>query len=137
MRPKDMIGALDQQRPEVDIASLGDAELWVVVPGLPASRPQAEITAHIATSLKAFHRTRRQSLSRRVHSRCLPRFPRTNRSPTKPLTKKLINGFSACRSLCSIRGKAIYFSNSKAKGLTLRSKGRDTLAPHPANSRPL
>ncbi len=54
MRPEDMIGALDQQRPEVDIASLGDAELRVVVPGLAASRPQAEITAYIATSLEAF-----------------------------------------------------------------------------------
>ncbi len=54
MRPEDMIGALDQQRPEVDIAGLGDAELRVVVPRLAASRPQAEVTAHIATSLEAF-----------------------------------------------------------------------------------
>ena len=49
-----MVGALDQQSTQVDIASLGDAELWVAVPGLAASRPQAEITAHIATSLEAF-----------------------------------------------------------------------------------
>src|SRR5258707_1066287 len=54
MRPENMIGALDQQRPEVDIASLGDAELRVVVPGLAASRPQAEVTANIPTSLEAF-----------------------------------------------------------------------------------
>jgi hypothetical protein len=45
MRSENMVGALDQQRPEVDIASLGDAELPVVVPVLAASRPQAEVTA--------------------------------------------------------------------------------------------
>src|ERR1700731_3732114 len=63
MRSENMVGALDQQRPEVDIASLGDAELRVVVPGLPASRPQAEITApHIATSLEAFLPAQRQNV---------------------------------------------------------------------------
>jgi hypothetical protein len=31
MRTEHMIGALDQQRPELDVASLGDAELRVVV----------------------------------------------------------------------------------------------------------
>ena len=54
MRTKHMVGALDQQRPEVDIASLGDAELRVVAPGLAASQPQTEITADIPTSLEAF-----------------------------------------------------------------------------------
>ena len=54
MRAENMVGALDRQRPEVDIASLGDAELRVVVPGLVASRPQAEVTADIPTSLEAY-----------------------------------------------------------------------------------
>ena len=38
----------------MDIAGLGDAELRGVVPGLAASRLQAEVTAHIAASLEAF-----------------------------------------------------------------------------------
>ena len=67
MRPEDMIGALDQQRPEVDIASLGDAELRVVVPGLAASRQQAQITAHIATSLEAFPAAQCQDIRRHDH----------------------------------------------------------------------
>ena len=62
MRPEDMVGAFDQQRPEVDIAGLGDAELRVVVPRLAASRPQAEVTAHIATSLEAFLAAQRQNV---------------------------------------------------------------------------
>jgi broad specificity phosphatase PhoE len=62
MRSENMIGALDQQRPEVDIASLGDAELRVVVPGLAASRPQAEVTADIPTSLEAFLAAQRQNV---------------------------------------------------------------------------
>ncbi len=49
-----MVGALDQERSEVDVSGLGNAKLRVAVPGLAASRPQAEITAHIATSLEAF-----------------------------------------------------------------------------------
>ena len=36
MRTKDMVGALDQERSEVDVASLGNAKLWVAVPGLTA-----------------------------------------------------------------------------------------------------
>jgi hypothetical protein len=62
MRTKHMVGALDQQRPEVDIASLGDAELRVAVPGLAASRPQAEIAAHIPASLEAFLAAQRQNI---------------------------------------------------------------------------
>ena len=62
MRSEHMVGALDQQRPEVDIASLGDAELRVVVPGLAASRPQAEVTADIPTSLEAFLAAQRQNV---------------------------------------------------------------------------
>ena len=49
-----MVGAFDQQRSEVDVASLGDAELCVAIPGLAASRTQAEIAAHIPASLEAF-----------------------------------------------------------------------------------
>src|SRR5260370_4984926 len=62
MRSENMVGALDQQRPEVDIASLGDAELRVVVPGLAASRPQAEVTADIPASLEAFLAAQRQNV---------------------------------------------------------------------------
>ena len=63
MRPEDMIGALDQQRPEVEIASLGDAELRVSIPGLAAFWPQAEVAADIATSLEAFLVAQRQDVS--------------------------------------------------------------------------
>ena len=65
MRTKHMVGALDQQRPEVDIASLGDAELRVAVPGLAASRPQAEIAADITTSLEALLFPQRQDEGQR------------------------------------------------------------------------
>src|SRR5258708_6947822 len=60
-----MVGALDQQRTQVDVASLGDAELRVAVARLAASRPQAEITAHIATSLEAFLAAQRQDIGQR------------------------------------------------------------------------
>src|ERR1039458_8102324 len=60
-----MVGALDQQRPEVDVAGLGDAELRVAVPGLAASRPQAEIAAHIPASLEAFLASQRQNIGQR------------------------------------------------------------------------
>src|SRR6202789_2631116 len=62
MRSENMVGALDQQRPEVDIASLGDAELRVVVSGLAAPRSQAEVTADIPTSLEAFLAAQRQNV---------------------------------------------------------------------------
>ena len=54
MGSENMVGALDQQGTQVDVASLGDTELRIAVARLAASRPQAEITAHIATSLEAF-----------------------------------------------------------------------------------
>src|ERR1035441_5545765 len=57
-----MVGALDQQRPEVDVASLGDAELRVAVSGLAASRPQAEIAAHIPAAPEAFLAAQRQNV---------------------------------------------------------------------------
>src|ERR1019366_10018054 len=65
MRPENMVGALDQQTTQIDVAGLGDAELRVAVPGLTASRPQAEITAHIATSLEAFLTAQRQDIGQR------------------------------------------------------------------------
>ena len=49
----------------VDVASLGDAELRIAVAGLAASRPQAEITAHIATSLEALLAAQRQDIGQR------------------------------------------------------------------------
>src|ERR1017187_7776941 len=57
--------ALDQQSTQIDVASLGDAELWVVVPGLAASRPQTEITAHIPASLEAFLAAQCQNIGQR------------------------------------------------------------------------
>jgi hypothetical protein len=45
-----MVGTLDQQTSEVDVASLGDTELWVSFARLAASWPQAEIAAHVTTS---------------------------------------------------------------------------------------
>ena len=62
MGSENMVSALDQQRTKVDVSSLGDAELWVAVAGLTASRPQAEITAHIAASLEAFLAPQRQDI---------------------------------------------------------------------------
>ena len=51
--PDDMVGALDHQLSQVPITCFGDAKLRVAVAGLAASRPQAEITADITTSLEA------------------------------------------------------------------------------------
>src|ERR1700733_10911200 len=65
MRSENMVGALDQQRTQVDVASLGDAELWVAVAGLAAFRTQAEITTHIATSLEALLAAQRQYVGQR------------------------------------------------------------------------
>src|SRR5258708_11478460 len=64
-----MVGTLDQQAAEIDVASLGDAELWVAIPGLTASWPQTEVAADIATSLEAFLASQRQDVSQ---SRELP-----------------------------------------------------------------
>src|SRR5260370_10140761 len=54
MRTDHVVGTLDQQGTQVDVASLGDAELRVAIPGLAAFWPQAEVAADIATSLEAF-----------------------------------------------------------------------------------
>jgi hypothetical protein len=52
MRSQDVTGTLDQQASEVDVASLGDAKLWITITGLTASRSQTEIAAYIATLLE-------------------------------------------------------------------------------------
>src|SRR5580704_14391286 len=65
MGSEDMVGALDQQRAQVDVSSLGDAKLRVAVPGLAASRPQAEITADIPASLEALLAAQRQNIGQR------------------------------------------------------------------------
>ena len=54
MWSQDVVSALDHQTSKIRVASLGDAELRVVAPGLAASQPQTEITADIPTSLEAF-----------------------------------------------------------------------------------
>ena len=62
MSPKHVIGALHQQATEVDVARLGDAELRISLSGLAAFRPQAEIAAHIATSLETFFASQSQDI---------------------------------------------------------------------------
>src|SRR5713101_3718206 len=57
-----MVGTFDQQAAEIDVASLGDAELWVAIPGLTASWPQTEVAADIATSLEPFLAAQRQDI---------------------------------------------------------------------------
>jgi hypothetical protein len=51
--PDDVVRALDQQLPQVPVAGLSDAELWVTIAGLAASQPQTEAAASVATSLEA------------------------------------------------------------------------------------
>jgi hypothetical protein len=65
MRTEHMVGTLDQQSTQVDVASLGDAELRVAIPGLTASWPQTEVAADIATSLEAFLAAQRQNVGQR------------------------------------------------------------------------
>ncbi len=57
-----MVPALDQQGSQVDVASLGDAELRIAISGLTASRSQAEIAAHVTTSLEALLVAQRQHI---------------------------------------------------------------------------
>jgi hypothetical protein len=63
MRTEHMVGTLDQQSTQVDVASLGDAELRVAIPGLAAFWPQTEVAADIATSLEAFLAAQCQDVS--------------------------------------------------------------------------
>jgi hypothetical protein len=57
-----MVAALNQQGSQIDVAGLGDAELRIAVSGLAASRPQAEIAAHVPTSLEALLVAQRQDI---------------------------------------------------------------------------
>ena len=49
----------------VPVSGFGDAKLRVAVSGLAASRPQTEITAHVATSLEALFAAQRQDEGQR------------------------------------------------------------------------
>ena len=55
-----MVRTLDQQASEIGVASLSDAELWVVFTGLATSWSETEIAAYVATSLEAFLVAERQ-----------------------------------------------------------------------------
>ncbi len=63
-RPEDMVPALDQQGPQVDITRLRDAQLRIAVSGLTASRPQAEVASDVATSLEALLVAQRQNIGK-------------------------------------------------------------------------
>src|ERR1700755_3251188 len=63
MRTEHMVGTLDQQSTQVDVAGLGNAELRVSIPGLTAFWPQTWGAADIATSLEAFLASQRQDVS--------------------------------------------------------------------------
>ncbi|MGA7314807.1 MAG: hypothetical protein WBX22_12630 [Silvibacterium sp.] len=56
---------LHQQAAEVDVASLGDTELWIALSGLTPFRPQAEIATHIPTSLETFFASQSQDIRSR------------------------------------------------------------------------
>ena len=62
MRSKHVVGTLDQQATEIDVASLGDPELRISVARLAASWPQAQVAANIATSLEPFLAPQRQDI---------------------------------------------------------------------------
>jgi hypothetical protein len=65
MRSKDVVRALDEQTSEIYVARLRDAELRIAIPGLAASRSQAEIAAYIAALLKAFFTAQGQHIRQR------------------------------------------------------------------------
>src|SRR5277367_1307953 len=54
VRAEDMVGTLDQQASQVDVAGLGDAELRIAIARLTASGSETEIATNIATLLEAF-----------------------------------------------------------------------------------
>ena len=62
---EDMVGALDEQGSEIDIARLGDAQLRISLAGLAASRSESEIAAHIPTSLETLFAAQRQDIRQR------------------------------------------------------------------------
>ena len=55
-----MVGAPDQQRSQVDVAGLGDAQLRVAIPGLAAFGREAEVAASTAAALEALLAALRQ-----------------------------------------------------------------------------
>ena len=57
-----MVPALDQQRSQVNVAGLGDPELWIAVTRLASSGPQAEIASYVPTSLEALLVAQRQHI---------------------------------------------------------------------------
>ena len=65
MRSKDVVRALDEQTSEIYVACLRDAKLRIAIPGLAASRSQAEIAAYIAALLKAFFTAQGQHIGQR------------------------------------------------------------------------
>ena len=62
---EEMIGALDEQGSEIDVARLGDAELRISLAGLAAPRSQAEIAANISASLEALFASQGQDIRQR------------------------------------------------------------------------
>jgi hypothetical protein len=66
MRPENLVGPSTSRDREVNIVSLRDTEFRIAVPGSAASRPRAEITAHIATSLEMFVAAQRQFVRQRL-----------------------------------------------------------------------
>jgi hypothetical protein len=54
LRPKDMVGALNQETSQIDVAGLRDPELRIAISRLTASWSQTEIATHMSTSLEAF-----------------------------------------------------------------------------------
>ena len=52
MTPEHMVGALDEQGAEIDVARLGDAELRVSSAGLASSWSQSQVATHIPALLE-------------------------------------------------------------------------------------
>jgi hypothetical protein len=53
LRSQDMVRALDQETSQINVACFSNAELRIAIARLAASWSQAEIAAHISTSLEA------------------------------------------------------------------------------------
>ena len=73
MRSEDVVGTLDQQTSEVNVAGLGDAELRITISGLTAFRTKPEVTAHITALFEPFlapqgqHKGEGRDLANPVH----------------------------------------------------------------------
>jgi hypothetical protein len=53
LRSQDMVGALDQETSQIDVACLGNAELQIAIARLAAPWSQAEIATNIRTNVRA------------------------------------------------------------------------------------